>query len=140
MRAAGDLAHEQAHEVGIVAPGAQHDLHHELELFARVVPRLFGERDGREEPPPLLAEDRLEHGVLRAEVVVDEPVGDARLAGDVADAGRLVALGGEHPNRGLEDEDPLVLGHGHRPKTRPGEPGPPAPFYGARSVTSRLFG
>ena len=120
MRAAGDLPHEQAHEIGIVAPGAKHDLHHELELLARVVARLLGEGDGREEPPPLLAEDRFEHRLLRAEVVVDEPVGDARLPGDVPDAGRLVALRRKHPHRGPEDEDPLVLGHGHRPKTYSG--------------------
>ena len=61
VRAAGDLAHEQADEIGLVAPGAQHDLHDELELLGRRLPGLLGERDSREQPPPRLAEDRLEH-------------------------------------------------------------------------------
>ncbi len=54
-------------------------------------------------------EDGLEHGVLRVEVVVEEPVRDAGFLGDVADAARVKALAREHANGSVEDLTPLVL-------------------------------
>jgi hypothetical protein len=62
-----------------------------------------------DEHGPVLAEDRLEHLVLRREVVVEEAVRDARLVGDVAHPGRVEALVREDPHRGVEDDAPLLL-------------------------------
>src|SRR5205814_7474176 len=64
MRAACDLAHEQAYEVGIVAPGAQDDLDHELELLGCALPRVLCDRHGRQQPTPLFAKDGFEDGLL----------------------------------------------------------------------------
>ena len=41
--------------------------------------------------------------------MVDEPVRDAGLLGDVADARRVVALLGERPHGGVEYLPPLLL-------------------------------
>ena len=52
---------------------------------------------------PPLEEQRVENLVLGGEVVVDEPVGDARLVGDVGDAAGVEAAGGRtsaRPRRG----------------------------------------
>src|SRR3954462_12325385 len=45
VRAARDLAHEHAHEIGIPAPRAQQDLRHAGESFARALVRLFDGAD-----------------------------------------------------------------------------------------------
>ena len=77
---------------------------------------------GKSEPRPILISigscvpliqtgERVEDLVLAAEVVVDEPVGDAGLVGDVADPARVEALPGEHAHGGVEDE-PALLGRG----------------------------
>jgi hypothetical protein len=42
--------------------------------------------------------------------VVEEPVRDARLLGDVGDAARVVALRGEHADGRIEDHATLVRG------------------------------
>ena len=60
----------------------------------------------------VFAEDGLEQLVLRVEVVVEEPMRDACLLGDVAYAARVVALAGKHTDRSVQDELPLVLWHG----------------------------
>ena len=49
--------------------------------------------EARDELAPVLDEDRAQHVVLRREVVVEEPVRDARVLGDVADARAVVAAG-----------------------------------------------
>ena len=48
-------------------------------------------------------EELVEDLVLGGEVVVDEPVGDVGLVGDVGDPGRVEALAGEDPDGGVED-------------------------------------
>jgi hypothetical protein len=116
VRAARDLADEQPHQVRVVAPGTEDDLHNERELLRRAVTGLFGERHCCEQAAPLLTEDRLEHRFLRAEVVVDEPVGDTCLLRDVTDARGLVALGGEDTDGRGEDQLSLVLGCRHEAK------------------------
>ena len=70
---------------------------------------LLDAADPLEEDVPVLVEDSLEHGVLRVEVVVEEPVRDAGLLGDVADPARVESLAREHANGGVEDLTPLVL-------------------------------
>ena len=50
--------------------------------------------------------------VLGVEVVVDEAVGDARLVGDVGDAGGVEALAGEDGDGGVEDLPAFVDGAG----------------------------
>ena len=64
--------------------------------------------DRGEQHVPALEEQRVEHLVLGGEVVVDEPVGDAGLVGDVRDAAGVEALAGEHAHRGVEDQAALV--------------------------------
>ena len=64
---------------------------------------------------PALEEQRVEHRVLGAEVVVDEPVGHARLLGDVRHPALGEALLGEHPDRRVEDLPPFVDLRRHRP-------------------------
>jgi hypothetical protein len=59
--------------------------------------------DRGEQQRPALGEELVEHLLLGVEVVVDEPVGDARLACDVRDAAGVKALAGEDANRGVED-------------------------------------
>ena len=108
-RAARDLAHEHADEVGLAPPRAQEDRRHLPQLLRRRHVRLLDVADRRQQLGPGLAEDRLEDVLLGGEVVVDEPVRDAGLLGDVADPRRVVALLGERPHGGVEDLPPLLL-------------------------------
>ena len=64
--------------------------------------------DDVEHDVPALEEERVEDLVLRAEVVVDEAVGDARLVGDVRHAAGVEALPREHAHGGVEDQAALV--------------------------------
>ena len=59
---------------------------------------LVGLADRGQQHVPALDEERVEHLVLGAEVVVDEPVGDARLVGDVRHPAGVEALAREHPH------------------------------------------
>jgi hypothetical protein len=74
--------------------------------------------DHVEHDVPALEEERVEDLVLRAEVVVDEAVGDVRLVGDVRHAAAVEAAPREHPHGGVEDQAALVrrggLGAGGR--------------------------
>ena len=69
---------------------------------SRPTPRRRGTRRARSAPG--VAEHRLEHLLLRGEVVVEQPVGDARLLGDVADAAVVVARAREDAHGGVEDQ------------------------------------
>ena len=82
------------------------------ELVAVAARRLFGLLDRRQQQRPALEEEFVEDLVLGVEVVVDEAVGDARLVGDVGDAGRVEALAGEDGDRGVEDLPAFVDGAG----------------------------
>ena len=62
----------------------------------------------RNERTPVLDEDRAEDVVLRGEVVVEEPVRDTRVFGDVADPRAVVAVLGEHANGSVQDPRALV--------------------------------
>ena len=57
----------------------------------------------------VLAEDGLEHLLLRGEVVVEEAVRDPGFGGDVADPRTVVAAPGEDPHGGIENELALLL-------------------------------
>ena len=59
--------------------------------------------------PPVLAEDGLEHCLLRREVVVEETVRDARLLGDVADPRAVVAAAREYAHSRGENRPPTVF-------------------------------
>ena len=63
---------------------------------------------------PALGEERVEDLLLRVEVVVDEPVGHARLVRDVGHAAVVEALPREHGDRGVEDHPALVDLVGHQ--------------------------
>ena len=102
LGAAGDLADQHAHEIGVGEPGAEED--------RGEPPELVGERELRpldalglaDELLPARAEDRLEHLLLGAEVVVEQAVRDAGLLGDVADPRPVEAVSREDANRRLE--------------------------------------
>ena len=80
-----------------------------LELLACGLVRRLDLVDLREQVAPRLAEDRVEHLVLRGEVVVEQSVRDARLLGDVTDARGVEALVREHPDGRVENETPFLL-------------------------------
>ncbi len=74
--------------------------------------RLVGGLDGAEPVEQLaevLAEDRLEHLLLRGEVVVEEAVRDTGFAGDVTDARAVVAASGKDAYGRIEDELALLF-------------------------------
>ena len=97
------LAHEHAHDVRIVAPRPQDDRARLPQLLARRVVERLDRVDRPDHRAPHLAEDSFEDGVLRLEVVVDEPVGDACLLGDVAHTAGVVALLREGAHGCVED-------------------------------------
>ena len=80
--------------------------------------------DRGEQERPALGEELVQHLVLGVEVVVDQPVCDPCLVGDVRDAAGVKALAREHADRRVQDLAALVdrgsLGHqartssGHR--------------------------
>ena len=80
------------------------------QFLARRLPRAVGLLDRAQQQRPALDEELVEDLVLGAEVVVDEPVGDPGLVGDVGDAGRVEALAGEDADRRVEDLAALVDG------------------------------
>jgi hypothetical protein len=107
--AARHLEHEHAHEVRVPLPRAQQDLGDLAQLLTRRVARLLDAFDRLDQRAPRLAEDGAEHLLLRAEVVVQEAVRDARLLGDVADAARVVPLPGEDAHRRVQKQSALFL-------------------------------
>ena len=86
--------------------------------------------DRRQQQRPALDEELVQDLVLGVEVVVDEPVGDVRLAGDVGDAAGVEALAGEDADRRVEDLPPPVdrrcLGHQRRTSRRVAASGRPS--------------
>src|SRR5690348_6545106 len=86
LRAARDLAHEHAHDVGRVQPRAEEDHRDVAELLGCRLVAVLDRVDALEEHAPVLAEHGLEDFVLRREVVVEQPVRDTGLFRDVADA------------------------------------------------------
>src|SRR5581483_11547417 len=109
LRATYELADHDTDDVRQVEPGAQDDRRDVTELVGGRLVGLLHARDPREQDAPVLVEDRLEHLVLRLEVVVEQPVRDAGLLGDVADPGRVESLAREDAYSGLQDLPPLVL-------------------------------
>ena len=118
LRRPRDLAHEHADQLRRHEPRAEIDPREPPQLLAERRARRLDPLRLRDEQLPRVAEDRLEHLVLRAEVVVEQPVRDARLLGDVADARRAKSLAREHPHRRVEKLLPPV-GHGARSIIRP---------------------
>src|SRR6478752_381314 len=115
LGAARDLAYEHPHELRRHEPGAEVDAREAAQLLAQ---RHAGELDPlrvRDELRPRLAEDRLEHLVLRTEVVIEQAVSYARFLGDVADARLVEPLSRKDAHRRLQQLGPPIcrpLGHG----------------------------
>ena len=107
---ARDLAHEHADNVRLMSPRPQNDRGDMPQLVARRLTGLLHRVEALDEHAPVLAKDRLEDLVLRREVVVEQTVRDPGLLGDVADAGRVESLTGEHPDGCVEDQTPFLLG------------------------------
>jgi len=79
------------------------------QLLARRLVGLLDSAERLEHIAPGVPEHGLQHLVLRLEVVVEEPVGDARLLGDVADPAVVVAAAREHADGGVEEQAPFLL-------------------------------
>ena len=109
MLAARHLEDEHPHEIRIAAPGAQQDLGDLAQLLPGWVACLLDALDRLDQRPPGLTKDAAENVLLRLEVVVEQPVGDARLLCDVAHAARVVALAREDPHRCVEEQSALVF-------------------------------
>ena len=77
-------------------------------LAGRLVGAFHGAKAG-DELAPVLDEDRPQDVVLRREVVIEEPVRDARVLCDITDAGFVVPVLREHANGSVEDARALVL-------------------------------
>src|SRR5581483_9194301 len=110
LRAARNLAHDDAHDVRLAQPAAQEHLGDRAQLRGCGVVGLLDRMQPPEHLVPVLAKDRVEHLVLRLEVVVEQAVCDARLFCDVADARRVESLAREHAGGSVENETPLLLG------------------------------
>ena len=91
--------------------------------------------DRREHQLPALEEQRVEHLVLGLEVVVDEPVGDAGLVGDVRDAAGVEALAREDADGRVEDQPALVDRRGLHART-PSAAGGTRPAGGWRATAA----
>ena len=109
LRAAAELRTTTRTTSGRWSQRAEDDRRDVAELVDGRLVGLLDALDPLEEDAPVLVEDRLEHLVLRVEVVVEEPVRDAGLLGDVADAARVEPLAREHAHGGVEELTPLVL-------------------------------
>ena len=109
LLAARDLADHDRDEIRVVAPGPEQDLRDPLELLGRRLVRPLHAAEAFDELTPVLAEDRVQHLFLGREVVVEEPVRDARLRCDVCHSRAVVAVAREHADSRSEDELALVL-------------------------------
>jgi len=114
--AASDLAHEHADRVRRDEPRAEIDAREAAKLLAQRRPGFLDPLRVEDEAPPRLAEERLEHFVLRAEVVVEKPVRNARLLCDVAHTGCVESLPREDARSSVEQRTASVFApvdHGH---------------------------
>ena len=106
---------DHLHQLGVVPVGVDDEAGHGIELLAAIDRLAVDLLDGGEQQRPPLREQLVEDLVLGLEVVVDEPVSDAGLVGDVRDPAGVEALTGEDSDRGIEDLAALVdrrcLGH-----------------------------
>src|SRR4051812_10625890 len=109
VRAARNLAHHHPDEVGIVPPRAQQDLGDPAQLLVGRLVRFLDPLEPPEQLAPVLAEERCQHRLLGGEVVVEEPVRDARLLGDVAHTGGVVAVPREDADGSVDDQATLLL-------------------------------
>jgi hypothetical protein len=115
VRRARDLHDDHLHQVRLVVVGVDDEGRDEVELVARGHVLAVDLGDRVEHQLPALGEDLVEDLLLRAKVVVDEPVGDARLVGHVGHAAVVEAVAREHADAGVEDQAALVhLGLGGR--------------------------
>src|SRR4051794_10427023 len=117
VRRARDLHDDHLHQVRLVAVRVDDERGDLVELLTGD-PLLAGDLDdGVKHDLPALGEERVEDLLLRVEVVVDEAVGHARLVGDIGDAAVVEAAPGEHSDRRVEYQAPLVdaagAGRGH---------------------------
>ena len=110
----GDLDDDHLHQFRVVAVGLDDEVGDVRELFARRLAGVVGLVDRGQQQRPALGEELVQHLLLGVEVVVDQPVGDPRLVGDVGDPGRVEALAGEDLDRRVEDLAPLVDRGGFR--------------------------
>ena len=134
LGATAELADHDADDVRQVEPRAQDDRGDVAQLVGGRLVGLLHARDARLQNAPVLVEDGLENLILRLEVVVEEPVRDACLLGDVADAARVVPLPREDAHGGLEELTAFVL-HALRASLQSGQE--PTPGSGRLTAQAR---
>ena len=112
MRAARNLPHHHANEIGIVPPGAKQDLGDPAQLLVGRLIGLLYAGEASEQLSPVLAKQRRQHLFLGREVVVEQAVRDACLLRDIAHAGGVVAVACEDAHGCVEDEAALLFAPG----------------------------
>jgi hypothetical protein len=110
VRGARDLDDDHLHDVRVVTVGLDDEGGDLVQLGARGDVAGVDRGDRVDHQAPALEEQGVQDLVLGLEVVVDQPVGDARLVGDVGHPARVEPLAREHSYGGVEDDAPLVDG------------------------------
>ena len=100
------------HHVGVVAVGVDDEAAMAASFSRGVPPSRSASVPAASSSDHRSVKSLVQHLVLGPEVVVDEPVGNAGLAGDVGNAAVVKALAGEDADRGVEDDATLVRGLG----------------------------
>ena len=119
------LDDDDLHHIWVVAIGVDDERRDRAQLVASAAVRSIGVGDRRQHHIPSLQEQRVEDLLLGGEVVVDEPVGNAGLVGDVRHAAGVESLPRKYANRRVEDQSALVGGGRHRPAAPAAEVGVP---------------
>src|SRR5215207_7959051 len=105
---AGHLDDDHLHQLRVISVGVDDELRDRIELLAAADGLVVDLLDRGQEQRPALDEELVEDLILGLEVVIDEPVCDARLVGDVRDAAGVESLPGEHADRCVQDLATLV--------------------------------
>jgi alpha-methylacyl-CoA racemase len=108
---ARDLADHDTNDLGLAQPAAEQHGSDCAQLLRRRLVRALDVVQPPEHVLPVLAEDRVEHVVLRREVVVEQAVCDACFLGDVTDTRRVEPLAREHTRGRVEDQTPFLFGN-----------------------------
>ena len=108
VRRPGHLDDDHLHQVRVVAVGVDDEAGDRVQLLSRADRLPVDLLDRGEQQRPALGEQLVEDLVLGVEVVVDEPIGDPGLVGDVRDPAGVKALAREHVDRRVEDLAALV--------------------------------
>ena len=96
--------------VRVVAVGVDDERRDRAELLASLDVRPVSLGDRRQHHVPPFQKQRVENLLLGGEVVIDEPVGDPGLVGDIRNPAGVKTLPGKDPHRRVEDHPTFVDG------------------------------